>query len=185
MRRTPMLSVSVLAQTPHIVVCAPPATRLAKWQLQTAHIHIPLPDSTDCATIDLPDNAPALWQLLNPHGMVIAEIDVAYHHCLHDMSTCRPSATATSLALHVDYRRATATMRVATLTPPISPEISPLPTNTTPPSTSTIPLGMLLMLGGWMALKILARPTPDVLYSETGEDAASSADSLPSESRKV
>lgn len=64
---------------------------------------------------------------------------------------------------------------------PIEAHSNPAP-NTTP---STIPLGMLLMLGGWIALKLLARPTPDVLYSEADEDAASSADSLSSESRKV
>jgi hypothetical protein len=44
---------------------------------------------------------------------------------------------------------------------------------------------MLLMLGGWIALKLLARPASDVLYSDADEDAASSADSLSSESRKV
>ena len=77
------------------------------------------------------------------------------------------------------------TMSLPTDATPAQPIQQTAPHQSTTPSTSTIPLGMLLMLGGWIALKLLARPAPDVLYSEADEDAASSADSLSSESRKV
>jgi hypothetical protein len=94
------------------------------------------------------------------------------------------------MAIHVDYQRPQKTSIVATRTPDSidRSDVSAMTPPKSAPSTtspSTIPLGMLLMLGGWIALKLLARPAPDVLYSESGEDAASSADSLPSESRKV
>jgi hypothetical protein len=95
------------------------------------------------------------------------------------------------LLLHVEYQRPQSTSMETTATPwstnatPALPVQQIAPYQSKTPFASTIPLGMLLMLGGWIALKMLARPAPDVLYSEADEDAASSADSLSSESRKV
>jgi hypothetical protein len=142
-------------------------------------------------TVDLPTNPPTYWQLTNPHGLVVATIDIFAQYCTHDISDCLPSPTMAQRLLHVEYQRpqstpmVVTTMSLPTDATPAQPIQQTAPHQSTTPSTSTIPLGMLLMLGGWIALKLLARPAPDVLYSEADEDAASSADSLSSESRKV
>lgn len=192
MRTTiPILTLALRTRIPHVVVCPPAPTNLHNWALTATHHQIFLPDSTTCVHITLPENAPAHWQLVNPHGLVIAEIDVHTQHCALDISACRPSPTLVQQVFHVDYQLPSPTGTAHTATPvataPLNtPTAHVLPTPPrTNPAASTIPIGMLLMLGGWIALKMLARPAPDVLYSESGEDAASSADSLSSESRKV
>jgi len=188
---TPILAFDVTSQTPQLIVCPPAPTNLANWALVAVDHHIALPDSAQCITVDLPDQAPTYWRLTNPHGLIVAEIDVARQHCAQDISACRPSPTVPNLALHVDYHLPSPMRIPATTATPTTATHSIATTHSLPPtplstaSASTIPLGMLLMLGGWIALKLLARPASDVLYSEADEDAASSADSLSSESRKV
>lgn len=150
---------------------------------------IVLPESRRCVLVNLPVNPPTYWRLANPHGVVIATIDVFAQYCARDISDCKPSPTVAQVMVHVDTPQPRTPSMMLTHTPQLRDVVdtAPLPMSDSPTPTpsSTIPLGMLLMLGGWIALKMLARPTPDVLYSEADEDAASNADSLSSESRKV
>ncbi len=181
-----IISVINNALIPQLVVCPPPPATLKGWKLVSAHQQLQLLASSPCATITLPENPPPHWQLINPHGLVIAEIDVFQAQCHLDVSTCRPSQTPAHMILHVDPRPSVHPTEVQPPTHTVATTVVSLPGTTSPLRTSsTIPVGLLLMLGGWIALKLLARPADDVLYSEADEDAASSADALSSESRKV
>ncbi|MFN5060624.1 MAG: lamin tail domain-containing protein [Chloroflexota bacterium] len=187
---TPIIDITGQAHAPQLIVCPPPPSTLDHWALTANGHHITLPNSRACVIVDLPADPPPHWQLANPHGLVVASIDVFARYCAHDMSNCQPSPTTAQQVFRVEYQRPQMTPIRATATPhpTDTAEIAPIQTkhNHAPSAApSTVPLGMLLMLGGWIALKLLARPAPDVLYSEADEDAASSADSLSSESRKV
>jgi hypothetical protein len=56
---------------------------------------------------------------------------------------------------------------------------------TRPRSFPIMPLASVLLLAGWIGLRVFAKAAAPVLYSGSDEDAESSATDLPSESRRV
>ena len=62
---------------------------------------------------------------------------------------------------------------------------APLQVPTPPRSFPIMPLASVLLLAGWIGLRVFAKAAAPVLYSKTDEEAESSASDLPSESRTV
>jgi hypothetical protein len=64
--------------------------------------------------------------------------------------------------------------------------LQPAPLVPTPPRSFPImPLASVLLLAGWIGLRVFAKAAAPVLYSGVDEEAESSATDLPSESRRV
>ena len=92
------------------------------------------------------------------------------------------------LAIMVAVKKASDAPATATVIPTSLPTLvasEPMVIPAPPRSFPVMPIAGVLLLAGWIGLRVFAPVTAPVLYSESDEDAESSETDLPSESRAV
>ncbi len=167
------LAVALQAQTPVVIVCHPQGHSLAGWELAVDDTLTHIVDEGTCYTTGIPQTAHLALQ--NSHQFTVATLDAAAAFCAIDIGTCRPSQRRNTPVLVLEASpTAHATVRVPATHTPAMAIVSAAETPAPPaaPATSLLWIGSLCVAGG-VALRMLANHNPDVLYSNTDSDAAS------------